>query len=111
INQALSDDLHAQVGDSLSLNLQKSDAIPRETLLGKRKSDDVVAALTVKVAEILPDRGLGRFNLQPTPEPMRNVFVPRAFLQDRLNLAGKANAVFLAKPAADVGKSLAAELT
>ena len=97
INQSLADELHAKVGDTLSLSLQKSDAIPRETLLGKRKSDDVVAALTVTVAEILPDRGLGRFNLQPTPAPTRNVFVPRAFLQDRLSLPGKANAVFLAK--------------
>jgi putative ABC transport system permease protein len=96
INQSLADDLHAKVGDTISLNLQKSDAIPRETLLGKRKSDDVVAALTVRVAEILPDRGLGRFNLQPTPTPMRNVFVPRTFIQDRLSLTGKVNAVLLA---------------
>ena len=102
INQSLADDLHAKVGDTLSLSLQKSDAIPRETLLGKRKSDDVVAALTVTVAEILPDSGLGRFNLQPTPSPTRNVFVPRAFLQDRLGLGGKVNALFLA---ADGGMS------
>ena len=111
INQSLADDLHAKPGDTLSLNLQKSDAIPRETLLGKRKSDDVVAALTVTVAEVLPDRGLGRFNLQPSPAPARTVFVPRAFLQDRLNLRGKVNALFLAKPASDVAKTLAAELT
>jgi putative ABC transport system permease protein len=117
INQSLADDLHAKVGDSISLNLQKSDAIPRETLLGKRKSDDVVAALTVKVAEILPDRGLGRFNLQPTPAPARNVFVPRGFLQDRLNLAGKVNAVFLRnlrggkKSLPDYNKLLSQELT
>ena len=39
---------------------------------------------------------MARFTLTPSPEPVRNAFVPLRFLQEKLNLAGRANALFTA---------------
>ena len=88
--------LNVEVGGKLWINVQKSDAIPRETLLGKRKADDVVEPISVTVAKILPNASLGGFTLRPSPTPSRNAFVPLRFLQERLKLEGRVNGIFLA---------------
>src|SRR5262245_18031248 len=73
--------LNVKAGDRISLNVQKADAIPRETIVGKRAGDEVLTALEVTVKEVLPEHGLGRFALKPSPEPALNAFVPLGFLQ------------------------------
>lgn len=107
LNRTLADALGAQVGDRLSFNVQKNDAAPRETLLGKR--DDVVQALRVTVSAILPDEGMARFTLRPSPEPVRNAFVPLRFLQKELQQEGKANAIFARTAGIDLHKTLTLE--
>jgi putative ABC transport system permease protein len=96
LNRALATDLGVQVSDTVEVNLQKPDKAPRETLLGGRKADEVSEAIRLKVRAIVPDEGMGRFSLQPTPEPVRNAFVPLRFLQKTLDLAGRANALLAA---------------
>ncbi len=113
LNESLATALHVKVGDSLRLGVHKVEAVPRETLLGKRKSDQVLETVRVKVREILPDRGLARFNLQPSPEIARNLFVPIRFLQDRLELSGKANGLLASSPqtpGAELNKKLTSAL-
>jgi ABC-type lipoprotein release transport system permease subunit len=96
INAALGEALSARVGDTITLSVQKADHIPRESLLGKRKVEDVVMALPVKVRKILPDEVMARFTLKPSPEPARNAFLPLRMLQERLQQPGRANAVLAA---------------
>jgi hypothetical protein len=81
LNATLARALGAREGDRITLNVQKAESIPREFILGKRKADDVLQELTVKVRLVLADEGLARFTLKPTPEPVRNAFVPLRFLQ------------------------------
>lgn len=95
LNAALARALKASVGDTVNINVQKAESIPRETLLGKRKSEDVLESISLKVRAILPDEGMARFTLKPTPEPVRNAFVPLRFLQEKLEIPGRANAVLL----------------
>lgn len=111
INAALADLLGVQEGDTITLYLQKAAEVPRESLLGKRRTSDVVQAVDVKVHAILPDEGLARFSVKPTPEPARNVFVPLRFLQGELDLPGKANALFIAGAGADLADVLKSKLT
>src|SRR5262245_17770771 len=101
LNASLADALEVTSGGTITLYVQKADNIPRETLLGKRKAQEMVKPLTRKVLAVLPDRGLGRFTLKPSPEPPRNAFVPLVYLQRELNLAGECNAVLIA--GGDVG--------
>jgi len=90
LNRTLADLLGVQENDSVTLYLQKADEIPRESLLGKRKAKDVLQALEVKVRQVLPDTGLARFTLKPTPEAARNAFVPLRFLQTAFDVQGQA---------------------
>lgn len=105
INAAVARALGVKAGDTLWVNVPKQDAIPRESLLGKRRGDDLVDSMQVKVAAVL-DNEMSGFALEPSAEPPRNVFLPRAFLQDRLDLAGKINVVLLGA-ASDAPLSLA----
>lgn len=106
LSEAVARDLGLKVGDTLWLNVPKPDAIPRESLLGKRKADDQLDTMQVTVAAILPEGGMSGFALEQSPEPARNVFLPRRFLQDRLGLAGKINVVLLAGASSDTPTSL-----
>ncbi|MFO0864439.1 MAG: FtsX-like permease family protein [Gemmataceae bacterium] len=113
LNASVAEALKLKAGDSVQFFVHKEEDIPRETLLGRRKSDEVVQAITAKVRVVLSDEGMARFALRPGPEAARNAFFPRRFLQEKLDLAGKANVVLLGKPSesldATLRKSMALE--
>ena len=111
LNATLATALGAKVGDRITLNVQKADNIPRETIFSKRKSEEVLEALTVKVRQILPDQGMARFTLRPTPEPVRNAFLPIRFLQEKLERPGRANALLVGPTKNDPQQALAPLLT
>lgn len=96
INQTLARALAVKEGESITLHVQRADIAPRESLMGQRKAERVIEPLDVKVRRIIPDEGMARFSLKPTPEAVANAFVPIRLLQDRLDLAGKANVILAA---------------
>jgi hypothetical protein len=93
LNRALADALHVREGDTITLGLHKIEDVPRESLLGKRKAEDVVQPVPVKVRHVLSKAGMARFTLRPTPEPVQNAFVLLGFLQAKLDQPGLANAL------------------
>src|ERR1051325_1788991 len=111
LNQTLASALDAHVHETIVLNLPRAGHAPGESLLGQRKAERVVEPVQVKVRAIVPDEGMARFSPRPTPTPTRNAFVPLRFLQRKLDLAGRANAVLVAKPAAELPTKLQAALT
>jgi ABC-type lipoprotein release transport system permease subunit len=85
LGSALARHLGAQVGTLVTFHLPKASSAPRETVLGRRNTKEVVAAVRLKVAAILPEDHLGsKFSLAPASAAPRNAFVPLAFLQDEL---------------------------
>jgi ABC-type lipoprotein release transport system permease subunit len=111
LNRTLADLLGVEEGDKVTLHLQKLTDIPRESLLGQRKLSTTLQVIEVKVRQIVPDEGLGSFSLKPTPGPVRNAFVPLAFLQAQHELQKQANAVLVAGAAPNLGDELQAKLT
>jgi putative ABC transport system permease protein len=111
LNASLAEALAANTGDTVTLHVQKADSIPRETLLGKRKSQETTKPLTLTVRAIVPDRGVGRFTLKPSPEPPRNAFVPLGYLQRELVLGGRANALLATRPTESLPDALRRHLT
>lgn len=94
VSARVAERLEVGVGDEIVLGVQKTSAVPRSSLLGKRSLDDITDSLKVKVASIRPDDDpVADFNLTPNPEPPLNVMVPLPFLQERLGLKGKVNAL------------------
>lgn len=96
LNETLAAALGAKVEDVVQLHLERADAAPRETILAQRKAENVIERIRVTVKKIVPDAGMGRFSLKPSPLPVRNAFVPIRLLQTKLDLAGRANAILAA---------------
>lgn len=97
INASLQQELNAQVGDQVLLNFEQPSDIHRESVLGDKRSIEVVRTLRLTIAKILPDRGLGRFGLLTQQTFPRNAFVALSVLQEALEEEGKTNAMFIAQ--------------
>jgi ABC-type lipoprotein release transport system permease subunit len=111
LNQALADELAARSGDAVTFHLQKVNPIPRESLLGRRDAREVVDSVELTVAGIIPDRGMGRFNLSPSPEAAHNAFIPLQTLQAELHQEGRANALLVGEGPEDLQDRLRGKLT
>lgn len=106
LNSTLARALGVSVGDSISINIQKPSAIPRETLLGRRDTDNLIDAWTLEVTDVLGDTDFGEhFSLRPELESPRIAYVSLYMMQQRLGLAGQANALL-----ASGGKQLTQQL-
>jgi hypothetical protein len=77
------------------LRLAKVAQIPADSPLG-RKTDRTTSLAELKVSEIIPVAGLGRFSLQPLQTAPRNAYVAASVLQEALEQPDKANAIFVA---------------
>ena len=111
LNHSLADLVGATAGDSsqsLTLRIPKPTQLPAESALGAKR--DLVESLTgLSVDQVIDDRGLGGFGLQPSQTTSPNIFVPIELLQDALSrgpLAHKsdsaqANVMFLAGQTTD----------
>jgi ABC-type antimicrobial peptide transport system permease subunit len=95
LSAALAKELNVKPGDKLTLNVQRTSHVPRETLLGRRQAEEVIGEIGVTVAAVLPQRGIGRFTLKPSTMAAQNAFVPLGLLQQRLDVPGRANALLV----------------
>jgi len=93
LNAPLARDLGARAGDDVLLRFESSSAVPRESPMGRRT--DVVAAMRLTVAAVIPAKGAGRFGLQANQKLPRNAYVPLATLQRALKLAGRTNTILV----------------
>ncbi len=107
INQALQNELRAEIGNQVLLSFQKPSDIQRGSLLGNKKTEEVVESLRLTITQIIPDRGIGRFGLRPHQTLPMNAYVSLPVLQKALDQSAKINALL----AAQRGDSEKADLT
>ena len=77
----------------VTLRLPKPNAVPSDSPLGE-KEDLILNLPRLRVIEILPDQGLGRFGLHPTQLTPKNAFVSLNQVQKALDKEGKLNCLF-----------------
>jgi putative ABC transport system permease protein len=94
ITESVARELGTKVGDSILLRIPVAQAIPADSMLGKKNG--IASGHRLKVAAVLPPEGLARFGLLPSQQLPRNAFVPLATLQELLKKPGKANAILVA---------------
>lgn len=111
LNEPLAKELKAQVGDTLILRIAKATQVSEDSPLGK-KNDRMTSLADLKVREIIPAEGLGRFSLHPMQTSPRNAFVVLSQLQETLEQEGKVNALLVAakSEAAGLSKQVTQEL-
>uniref|UniRef100_UPI003565B319 ABC transporter permease n=1 Tax=Pontiella sp. TaxID=2837462 RepID=UPI003565B319 len=96
LNAKLASALAVEVGDSVSLRMEKPGLLPREAPLSAQKADRSVRGRFL-VARILTDDQLGRFSLSANQVVPYNAFVSRNWLEERTGLQGKANLLLSAR--------------
>lgn len=96
LNGALARELGVAVGDALVLRYGEFSAIPRDTLMGEKETDDVVGRGRFSVRGIAADdSGWGSFGLVPSQQEVFNAFVERRQLQRMQGRPRQANALYV----------------
>ena len=94
LNESLAREVGVAAGDSVLLRFQTDTLVPSESVMG-RKGDNV-RTLRLTVAAVVPNRGPGRFGLQPSQQLPFNAYLPLEAAQRALEQDGRANALFVA---------------
>ena len=95
LNRQLADELSVQVGDTVTVRLPRPEAIPADSPLGE-KTNRIRSLPRLKVIEIIPSQGLGRFSLTPSQTAPSNAFLSLGHLQDVLEQPGRINSILVA---------------
>jgi ABC-type lipoprotein release transport system permease subunit len=91
VNDSLRRELGVEVGDSLVLSFTRFSYVPRDSLMGDKDPDDVLARFRVSLVKVVPDRGVGRFGLSPHQGTPLNAFVALEQIQRVLGQQGSVN--------------------
>ena len=115
INAALAEDLNTTTGSEITLRLPTGNQVPADSPLANR-SDRIRSLPGLKVVDVVPARGLGRFSLRPSQSVPLVAFVALETLQDILDQDNKINSLLVSlqssvtPQAEDASKSLAQAL-
>jgi putative ABC transport system permease protein len=94
ITRSVAAELDVAPGDELRVQLPLASAMPGDSPLGERT--DVVTGRRFKVAGVLPDDSLARFDVRPSQQPPRTLFFPLDDLAKGIDESGKANVIVVA---------------
>ncbi|MCX5683210.1 MAG: hypothetical protein NT049_05935, partial [Planctomycetota bacterium] len=89
VNERTARQLGVSVGDSILLRFEKPSAVPLDAPLSGEEDRSLAVHMTVKAIAGRAD--FGRFSLQANQVPPFNVFVDRTWLEQQLDLKGRAN--------------------
>ena len=99
LNESTARELGVEVGQLVTLRLPVEQAVPADSPLGRR--DIQTEGLPrMKVVDIIPDRGLGRFAISPNQAAPRNIYVRRETVGDALDRTEQANVLLFDQPVA-----------
>ena len=110
INEALQNELNAQVGDMLLVNMPQAADIHPEFLLGERDASKAIQSLRLIVTDVIPTQNAGRFGLRAHQSLPQNAYIALPVLQKALGQADRVNAVFTSEENAITADELALSL-
>lgn len=88
----LMEKLNVTTDQAIRMSMQQPSIVPRSSLLGNRGLDDLTTTMTITV-KAFTDSDAADFSLSPSAQAPLNLFVPLAFLQDRLDKLHRVNAL------------------
>jgi ABC-type antimicrobial peptide transport system permease subunit len=91
INEYLARQLSAKVGTELLLRVDKPSLLSRDAPLST--VEDTTVAFRLPVLAIVDDSQLGRFSLEANQLPPLNLFLPLSYLQEKIGMKGRINAL------------------
>ncbi len=114
VSASLQRALDLELGDAVLLSLERPSPTYRESLFGRRATDDLVTTLRVVLTGVLPDSGAGRFGLRLQQHLPLNAYLDLQALQRALDQQDRVNALLIAAPNSqrqDLQRALAQRLT
>lgn len=109
INRKLAAALGVDVGDEISLRMEKPGLLSRDAPLASRGDRETQRSLC-RVAAVLSDEQFGRFSLRTDQSGPYNAFVPLDWLQQKLELGARANLIIAAGADADAAQAALGEV-
>lgn len=106
VTQEVAEKLRLRVGDVFYLRLPDPKAPSAQAVFARKSPQDRTKEVQVKLGAVLPDRGMGRFDLVPTFGNMRGVFVSRSWLAQQLGVPDGGNVAVGSSPALVKGLTL-----
>jgi putative ABC transport system permease protein len=97
VNGPLAEELNVKVGDTLVVRFGTADQVPADSPLGRR-GGQIASLAELKLIEIIPAEGLGRFGLQPSQVSPRNAYVSLMAVQEALDVAERVNTIIVCSP-------------
>ncbi|MHC4333728.1 MAG: ABC transporter permease [Planctomycetota bacterium] len=94
LNEPLAAKLGVGAGDEVVLRIDRPDVMPRDIPL--TPDSDLSIAFRLTVRQIAGEQSFGRFSLQANQVAPANAYAPIGWLQDKLELDGRANMLLLA---------------
>ncbi len=98
VSASLQRALGLELGDAVLLSLERPSPTYRESLFGRRATDDLVTTLRVVLTGVLPDSGAGRFGLRLQQHLPLNAYLDLQVLQRALDQQDRVNALLIAAP-------------
>ena len=98
VSASLQRALGLELGDAVLLSLERPSPTYRESLFGRRATDDLVTTLRVVLTGVLPDSGAGRFGLRLHQHLPLNAYLDLQTLQRALDQQDRVNALLIAAP-------------
>lgn len=93
INQKVADLLGVETGSIITVVLEKPSHYPVEAPLSSRESETI--SLKLKIVDIIPNSGAGRFTLNSNQRVPSNIFINRDYLNLELGLDNRSNLILI----------------
>ena len=100
LSDRLASQLGVSAGDTILVRVEKPSYLPRDMVMSD--IDEVSFGVRVTVAGTVADGGFGRFGLSATQVPPFNVFLSLPWMQQELELPGRANMILVGGAAAEL---------
>ncbi len=110
VNDELARELNLSVGDEVTLRIPTEQAVPADSPLGHREGQ-TIGLPRLKIVDIIPAKGLGRFDLRNNQRVPRNVFLNLSYLQQKIDRANKVNAIAVSLPRSDSSATVTTDTT
>lgn len=94
LNQPLADELGVGIGDRVVIRLPSANQVPADSPLG-HKENRVRNVTDLKIIDVIPATGLGRFRLRSSQQQPQNAYVSSTTISRALDQDGKSNALLV----------------
>ncbi len=109
VSAALATRLGLAAGDNLVVRVEKPSSFSKDAPLSGE--EDSIEALRARIVLVADDSRFGRFAMHASQVPAASVFLPLEQLQQRLDVAGKANVILSAEQPEKLASAAAARWT